>query len=553
MAGKPAGFTHTAFVFGSESTVAQSDIDGKVVPVGALLTFIQKGFQLMELEANLTEDGNDVYGEYVGLTARDILTKDIDELRESARKLKLRQAAEAAERPEHSIHPSTYLHDGQPPHGFVVTQSAIPLDELPENCKRQLKGHVGAVLSMSWSKGSQSLATASLDGSVRIWNCEEPDSGSLLCSMQPGDSAVGLEWNPMGSVLAGMMTSGDIVMWNASDGTSRTRIPCEGGPAVCLAWNPSGTIIATGLADGTIAYFNPNTGGSRGTWHLPDGGAVYHLSWCDDDECAVAGQNGEVATTRLGDSKIYIAKDHGLHKDMAEGTCNGPPTAVAAGMLEAVNEVAWSHSRQVLASASNDMTIGLWHRNVEEGMFKRLRGHKREVITVAWCPQEIPKRTALGNDKGSVQKESRENHKARLNTLRLLASGSLDGSVRIWNIEDERCLCVLDRHEGNVACMAWSSCGNRIAVGDSEGYITIWNLKTATTSQNVGMKDGMEKGTSRRSNSNGEALTEVLASVDFAVVGPGPVSSLQWLDSDGSRSVAVAFGDSSDVFILRNS
>jgi hypothetical protein len=37
-----AGFTHAAFVFGCEGSVAKAGINGKEVPVGALVSFIQK-------------------------------------------------------------------------------------------------------------------------------------------------------------------------------------------------------------------------------------------------------------------------------------------------------------------------------------------------------------------------------------------------------------------------------------------------------------------------------------------------------------------------------
>lgn len=37
-----AGFTHAAFVFGCESSVSKAGINGKEVPVGALVSFIQK-------------------------------------------------------------------------------------------------------------------------------------------------------------------------------------------------------------------------------------------------------------------------------------------------------------------------------------------------------------------------------------------------------------------------------------------------------------------------------------------------------------------------------
>lgn len=48
-----AGFTHTAFTFASESAVTRTHIDPNNVPPGSLVTFIQKGLQYLELEANL--------------------------------------------------------------------------------------------------------------------------------------------------------------------------------------------------------------------------------------------------------------------------------------------------------------------------------------------------------------------------------------------------------------------------------------------------------------------------------------------------------------------
>jgi hypothetical protein len=51
-----AGFSHAAFVFGCESSASKAGAHhGKDVPVGALVSFVQKGFQYMELEANLNE------------------------------------------------------------------------------------------------------------------------------------------------------------------------------------------------------------------------------------------------------------------------------------------------------------------------------------------------------------------------------------------------------------------------------------------------------------------------------------------------------------------
>jgi len=51
-----SGFTHSAFAFGNESYVNQRTIaPERAIPPGALISFVQKGLQYLELEANLNE------------------------------------------------------------------------------------------------------------------------------------------------------------------------------------------------------------------------------------------------------------------------------------------------------------------------------------------------------------------------------------------------------------------------------------------------------------------------------------------------------------------
>ena len=83
----------------------KTSINGADVPPGALVSFIQKGLQYLELEANLTEvrgrrvrfgrrasaerrapgwpqqDGTEVDAGFSLLTAHDLLSKDVDELK----------------------------------------------------------------------------------------------------------------------------------------------------------------------------------------------------------------------------------------------------------------------------------------------------------------------------------------------------------------------------------------------------------------------------------------------------------------------------------------
>lgn len=52
------GFDHSAFTFSYEAYLSQAQISPTEIPPGALVTFLQKGLQFLEIEANL----NDVRG-----------------------------------------------------------------------------------------------------------------------------------------------------------------------------------------------------------------------------------------------------------------------------------------------------------------------------------------------------------------------------------------------------------------------------------------------------------------------------------------------------------
>lgn len=53
-----SGFSHSAFTFGIESHISQSNINGALVPPAALISIIQKGLQYVEAEVSINEVGN---------------------------------------------------------------------------------------------------------------------------------------------------------------------------------------------------------------------------------------------------------------------------------------------------------------------------------------------------------------------------------------------------------------------------------------------------------------------------------------------------------------
>ncbi|KAM0975815.1 hypothetical protein FF1_018817 [Malus domestica] len=77
-----SGFTHSAFALGYEAGINKCTIDGNLVPPGALITFIQKGLQYLEMEANLSNSDADLDEDFSFLQPLDLITKDVNQLRQ---------------------------------------------------------------------------------------------------------------------------------------------------------------------------------------------------------------------------------------------------------------------------------------------------------------------------------------------------------------------------------------------------------------------------------------------------------------------------------------
>ena len=59
-----------------------------------------------------------------------------------------------------------------------------------------------------------------------------------------------------------------------------------------------------------------------------------------------------------------------------------------------------------------------------------------------------------------------------------MATGSRDGSARLWDSESGALLHTLEGHEGRVTDVAFSATGTLLATGSRDGTVRLWSPQT---------------------------------------------------------------------------
>jgi WD40 repeat protein/transcriptional regulator with XRE-family HTH domain len=289
-----------------------------------------------------------------------------------------------------------------------------------------LQAHTDAVWAIAFSSDERTLASGSLDGSVKLW---EVESGIALWS---GWQTMGIDclaFAPDGDVLASGGHDATLRLWEASLGTPLQDVP-HPGPFTSLAWSPDGRLLASGDVAGTIRLWEiPSRGRAacveilaghsswvRGLAFAPDGTSLASASWDGSVKLWELGEGGRLRQTLLGHT-------------------------------EQVQCIAWSPDGRTVASGSYDHTIRLWHGKAGSSLTV-LQGHAAAVNGLAFTPDS-----------------------------RHLLSGSEDGTMLLWEVERGLCVRVIQGYATTLYDLDWSPDGTRLASVGSDTEVCLWEVE----------------------------------------------------------------------------
>jgi WD40 repeat protein len=314
-----------------------------------------------------------------------------------------------------------------------------------------LQGHTNGIAAVAFSPDGQLIATASADGTAKIWNTL---TGKLLHTLQGHTSWIpAVAFSPDGQLIATASADGTAKIWNTLTGKLLHTLKGHTGHVYSVAFSPDGQLVVTASRDNTAKLWNAQKGQLL---HTLQG----HTDWINSVAFSPDGQ-WIVTASHDRTAKLWNPQT---------GVCLG----TLQGHTDSVLSVAFSPDSLMVVTSSNDRTVKLW--NVQTGQcLHTLEGQSYLIHSVAFSPDG-----------------------------QWVVTASRDNTAKLWNAATGICLHTLQGHNNPVFSVAFSPDGQLIVTFSSDRTAKLWNLKTGELLRNVSIHSSAP--TTARLSSNGSMI-----------------------------------------------
>jgi WD40 repeat protein/energy-coupling factor transporter ATP-binding protein EcfA2 len=375
---------------------------------------------------------------------------------------------------------------------------------------KTLKGHVSGVSTVSFSPDGKTLASASTDSTVKLWDINSGKEIKILKGHTHSVNSV--SFSPDGKTLASASYDKTVKLWDVNTGSEIKTLQGHTEYVTSVSFSPDGKTLASASYDKTVKLWDVNTGSEIKTLQG-------HASWITSISFSTDGKilasASQDKTVKLWDIKsgreIQTLKGHIATVNSVSFSPNGKILASASlfdntvklwdtdsgrevktlqGHASWVTSVSFSPDGKTLASTSADKTVKLWDVDFG-GEIKTLAGHKKQVLSVSFSPDG--KTLASASDDATVKlwdiNSARkvkilQGHTSWVDSTsfspdgKIFASASSDKTVKLWDINSGKEIKILKGHTDKVDSVSFSPDSKTFASASRDNTIILWDIKS---------------------------------------------------------------------------
>ncbi len=293
----------------------------------------------------------------------------------------------------------------------------------------------GSRLAVAWSSATGCAIT------LDELNAAKP----MPTRVNPGCVTSGLAISADGRRFASADEDGIARVWDSATGAMTAACRGHRSKVLGVAFRPDARRLVTASADGSVRQWDPETGREVEPPYERHTGEVLAAAYSPDGRRVASGGTDRTVRVWGAADRQEVAVLHG-HTNLVQ------QVAFTADGRRVVSVSAFFRSAPVCAG---DGTVRVWEA-LPEASLPVLRGHTSYVYPVAYSPDG-----------------------------RWIASGSWDGTVRLWDAQTAE-PCATLPHPGNVRALAFSPDSSWLVSGcDGKDQLQIWDVATGRRRKEV--------------------------------------------------------------------